>query len=73
MNYTVRVLLVALFLFLSLLPSPFVEAHSSLIKNSPQGGEKLIESPKTIELWFQDPVTVHSGSIKVTNTTILYS
>jgi copper transport protein len=58
-------LMIAVFLIISLFPVHFVEAHSSLVRNSPQGGEKLIESPKTIELWFNDPVIIHSSSIKV--------
>jgi copper transport protein len=66
MKYVVRALILAVFL-ISILPSQLAEAHSSLVRNSPQGGEGLIESPKTIELWFKDPVIVHSSSIKVTD------
>jgi copper transport protein len=67
MKYLVKTLILTIFL-VSLLPLQLVQAHSSLVRNSPQGGAQLTESPKTVELWFKDPVIVHSNSIKVTDT-----
>ncbi|MFD1736725.1 copper resistance protein CopC [Bacillus salitolerans] len=61
-------LLLIFILFVFLSPSIFVEAHSSLVKTQPQGGERSTQSPKTIEFWFKDPVVIHSNSIKVTDT-----
>jgi copper transport protein len=65
MNLLFKLFLATVLLLISFLPVQIAEAHSSLIKNSPLGGERLIERPKTIELWFKDPVIVHSGSIQV--------
>jgi copper transport protein len=56
-----------LMIFLMLLPASSVEAHSSLQKTYPQTGESLDKPPSKIELWFEDPVVIHSESIKVTN------
>jgi copper transport protein len=67
MKYITRTIVLTIF-FLSILPFQIADAHSSLVRNSPQGGEQLTESPKTVELWFKDPVIVHSGSIKVMDT-----
>lgn len=55
-----------LMIFLMVLPESSVEAHSSLQKTYPQTGESLDKPPSKIELWFEDPVVVHSESIKVT-------
>jgi len=40
-------------------------AHSNMEKTYPTGGEKLTKSPSTIEVWFQDPVVIHSDSIQL--------
>jgi copper transport protein len=50
-----------------LIPASFTSAHSTLKDTFPKGEEELQESPKTIEIWFQDPVTIHSNSIQIFN------
>lgn len=41
------------------------EAHSSLKETFPKGNAVLDKTPSTIEVWFQDPVVIHSNSIKI--------
>jgi copper transport protein len=55
--------LLLVFIFIS--PPLTSLAHSSLEKTYPKEGEKLNSSPESIEVWFQDPVVLHSESIKV--------
>ena len=50
-----------------LLPVSSVEAHSSLQKTYPQADEPLDKPPTKVEIWFEDPVVIHSESIKVNN------
>ncbi len=40
-------------------------AHSTLEETSPSEGERLTESPTTLEFWFQDPVVLHAESIQL--------
>lgn len=62
-----------LFLFMALLlvyfsfPETLGFAHSTMEETSPMEGEKLTESPSTIEFWFQDPVVLHAKSIQLNN------
>ncbi|WP_407270686.1 copper resistance CopC/CopD family protein [Radiobacillus sp. PE A8.2] len=42
-----------------------VQAHSSLKDTFPKGNEVLKEAPSNIEVWFQDPVVIHTDSIKI--------
>jgi copper transport protein len=65
------IILIILLAFLFVLPESksLVKAHSSLQKTYPQNGESLDKPPSKIELWFEDPVVVHSESIKVTSET----
>jgi copper transport protein len=49
------------------LPVSSVEAHSSLQKTYPQADEPLDKPPTKVEIWFEDPVVIHSKSIKVKN------
>jgi copper transport protein len=49
------------------LPVSSVEAHSSLQKTFPQADEPLDKPPTKVEIWFEDPVVIHSKSIKVNN------
>ncbi|MGM0867511.1 MAG: copper resistance protein CopC [Bacillota bacterium] len=58
-------LLILLLVIISIYPPLTGLAHSSLEKTYPKEGEKLNTSPETIEVWFQDPVVLHSESIKV--------
>jgi copper transport protein len=55
-----------LFIFMSLFVVS-VEAHSVLQKTYPRVGESLDKPPAKMELWFEDPVVIHSESIKVRN------
>ncbi len=48
-----------------LLPGITGVAHSSLEKTYPIKGEKLTKSPSTLDVWFQDPVVIHSDSIRL--------
>ncbi|OXT17188.1 hypothetical protein B9K06_12575 [Bacillus sp. OG2] len=59
--------MVVIFL-LSLFPGTFTEAHSSIVKTLPEGGQRLNDSPDTIEIWFVDPVKLHSDTIKLIGT-----
>lgn len=54
-----------LLFFLLFIYTSTAEAHSSLEETFPKGGGVLEEAPSTIEVWFQDPVVIHQGSIKV--------
>ncbi|WP_256464156.1 copper resistance CopC/CopD family protein [Halobacillus amylolyticus] len=56
-----------LFFFLLFAYASPAGAHSSLEETFPKGGEVLEGPPSTIEVWFQDPVVIHEGSIKVIN------
>lgn len=40
-------------------------AHSSLEKTFPASGAELEKIPKTVEAWFDDPVTIYSNSIEI--------
>lgn len=63
-----HMLKIVIFLFIvSMYPGNFAEAHSALVKTLPVGGGTLKESPDTIELWFVDPVVLHSNTIKLTD------
>lgn len=42
-----------------------VQAHSELEKTFPQSGQTLDKSPIQLELWFEDPVELITGSISV--------
>ncbi|WP_174733230.1 copper resistance CopC/CopD family protein [Mesobacillus harenae] len=42
-------------------------AHSNLEQTYPKQGEKIPQSPKTFEIWFQDPVVTHPDSIRIFN------
>jgi copper transport protein len=57
-----KVYLLFIFIF-SLFPESFAQSHSSLVKTLPEGEEKLKEIPQTIELWFLDPVVLHSNAL----------
>lgn len=35
------------------------------MRTLPEGGEKVETSPSTIELWFKDPVVLHSKALKI--------
>ncbi|KAB7664157.1 copper resistance protein CopC [Bacillus sp. B1-b2] len=59
--------MVVIFL-LSLFPGTLTEAHSSIVKTLPEGGQRLNDSPDTIEIWFVDPVKLHSDTIKLIGT-----
>jgi methionine-rich copper-binding protein CopC len=60
-------LTIVMLIFILSLMLPFQEgqAHMSLERTSPDVNEILGESPKQIELWFQDNVTVFSKSVQV--------
>lgn len=59
----------ALFVTLLLMHAVFPEihglAHSTLEETNPSEGERLTESPSTLEFWFQDPVVLHAESIQL--------
>ena len=59
----INITLVIFFITLLIPNSTF--SHSSLEKTNPVGGERLELSPSTIEVWFEDPVVIHSNSIKL--------
>ncbi|WP_188453336.1 copper resistance CopC/CopD family protein [Virgibacillus oceani] len=40
-------------------------AHSTLKDTYPKGNEVLEDAPSRIEVWFQDPVVIHTDSIKI--------
>lgn len=48
-----------------LLPGSTGFAHSTLEKTYPAKGDRLTKSPATVEVWFQDPVVIHSESIQL--------
>jgi len=56
----------SLFIIITLFPE-MGKAHSTLEKTFPAEGEVLTESPSTIDVWFQDPVILHSNSIELLN------
>jgi methionine-rich copper-binding protein CopC len=58
-----------LMILFGLYPLSTVDAHSSLIKVSPKGGQVLEKPPSVIELWFKDAVELHQGSIVVKHQT----
>lgn len=43
------------------------DAHTNLERTLPENGIIQNTTPETVELWFEDPVNVHSESVKVTN------
>jgi copper transport protein len=53
--------------FVMLLSPSIVNAHSNLEKTYPQPDEVLSTSPAQIDLWFEDPVVIHSDSIQIIN------
>ena len=59
------VLFIALLLIYFSFPKTSSFAHSTLEEASPMEGEKLNESPSTLEFWFQDPVFLHPESIQL--------
>ncbi|CAM3686613.1 copper resistance CopC/CopD family protein [Aeromicrobium ponti] len=67
MQFVRKVLNVIMFAFIInfLIPGISGFAHSNLEQTYPIEGEKLTESPSTIELLVQDPVVLHPGSIKL--------
>jgi copper transport protein len=53
--------------FLILLLSPSMgNAHSNLEKTAPQPDD-VLSAPTQVDLWFEDPVVIHSDSVKVLN------
>lgn len=46
-------------------PAIQVLAHSTMEETSPSEGERLTESPSTLDFWFQDPVVLHAESIQL--------
>ncbi|OQP03890.1 hypothetical protein B1690_17130 [Geobacillus sp. 46C-IIa] len=52
-----------------IIPGTSSFAHSSLEKTFPKDGERLNQSPPSIEVWFQDPVVIHPESIKLADET----
>lgn len=58
-------LYVIIFLFLLFTYTMSADAHSSLKKTFPKGGEVLVKTPKSVEVWFEDPVVTHNNSIKI--------
>jgi copper transport protein len=51
-----------------ILSFPFsAHAHSALKNAKPLENEVLESSPSKVELWFEDPVVIHSDSLKVIN------
>ncbi|GLB61417.1 copper resistance CopC/CopD family protein [Cytobacillus sp. NCCP-133] len=53
------------FLIQFFIPGSSGFAHSTLQQTYPKEGEKLSESPSSIEMWFQDPVVLHPESIQL--------
>jgi copper transport protein len=53
----------------SLFPIISADAHSSLVRTVPEGGGKVENSPSKIELWFKDPVVLHSNALNVVDST----
>jgi copper transport protein len=67
-NRSIKFLLMLSFVsvfILSIFPGVSAYAHSSLVRTLPEGGAKVETSPSTIELWFKDPVVLHSNALKV--------
>ncbi|SEB05497.1 copper transport protein [Thalassobacillus cyri] len=54
-----------IFFFLLFTYTLSADAHSSLKKTFPKGGEVLEQAPKTVEVWFEDPVVTHNNSIRI--------
>lgn len=63
--YKFIVLFVTLLLMYAVFPAIHGLAHSTLEETSPSEGERLTESPSTLEFWFQDPVVLHAESIQL--------
>lgn len=55
---------VVVFCFAYFFPAT-TQAHSTLEKTFPAAGATVDKSPAKVELWFEDPVVVHSESIQV--------
>ncbi|PMC34919.1 hypothetical protein CJ195_20620 [Bacillus sp. UMB0899] len=58
-------LLIFAFLIQFLISGSLGFAHSTLQQTYPIKGDKLSESPSSIEVWFQDPVVIHPESIQL--------
>ncbi len=52
-------------IFLISLSLSTAEAHSTLERTVPGSGITLDKPPANIEIWFEDPVVIHSESVKV--------
>lgn len=70
--YVIRkilILFVALLLIYFSFPETSILAHSTLEETRPSEGERLTESPSTMEFWFQDPIVLHAESIQLKSQT----
>lgn len=63
--YKFIVLFVTLLLMYAVFPAIHGLAHSTLEETNPSEGERLTESPSTLDFWFQDPVVLHAESIQL--------
>jgi copper transport protein len=59
------VVLAILLSFTAFVPDSYVQAHSTLQQTYPPANETLDTPPAKVELWFEDPVVIHSESIVV--------
>lgn len=61
LKFIIGLIIITLFM----LPNDYIQAHSSLEKVNIKDGAQLEKSPKTLEFWFLDPVTIHSNSVVI--------
>ncbi|MCP8615421.1 copper resistance CopC/CopD family protein [Salirhabdus salicampi] len=65
MNLHVKFYLFIILILYSLAFPVEIYAHSSIEKTSPQNNREVTENIKKIEIWFQDPIEIHSESITI--------
>lgn len=64
-----RKLIVVWLMLITLIPITSVYAHSPIEKRYPEANSVLQTKPNKVELFFEDPVEIHSSSVIVRNET----
>ncbi|WP_336788504.1 copper resistance protein CopC [Paenibacillus sp. MMO-177] len=63
----IKKMLIAFLLAAALIPVSTIDAHSQIVKRSPEVDEILAASPSIIDLYLEEPVGIHRSSIIVRN------
>lgn len=66
LRFLIRLLFLGFILAITF-PGLQTNAHSNVEKTFPENGAKLVESPQMLEVWFQDPVQIHSNTFVIKN------